>query len=620
MESLYGSSTLLKGKRYPSDERTESPKAQANEEESFYMKCRATYLTIFKSSLDNITDKNQLCLVLQQAGLNPSNRTLSRYWTAKTKELNFDDFCTIVKKEKPAAKAELLRAFRKLDPANKGYILHDDLYKALTTRGERMSSEEANAVLRLADVNSGSKLDYEKFCSVFSTTCDQCAKMATEKMNANNQAKRQQFGSQKETSLERSSSPRTLHDGDSSPRKVESKSSRPSSARNYKATMCTAISMGAPSTKSPKLVEPNNLQDWQSTQFKGCFFLEDTNIITHHYKMELSQKSTAYLSIKPFNLSKIEGKLSPWMSVDTALYILKESDVKEEPQLIAFTEFRNKEAFIWKGDLGAGSYILIPFTTGCRLSKKKKQTSKEARLVYRGDSEDIVLTPEFRSALSDMFDILDLDGNGSLSLQEYNFFELRTSGEKCDDEAWEVCKENFETKKNELTRKGFLDLHIMEANDREGDPSDLWVTLQSMGYNKALELTEACPFIIKAYAEKCKPVLRVLSLESSSRQLQKVLCKSVMLKGEAKPMEGYESVIMHTYKTDTRISSVIENKSDKKIMIQVNNDQSKNCISSRGLSVFAVEVPAKSSVVSQHVMAANERQEWHYNCIQSILA
>lgn len=32
----------------------------------------------------------------------------------------------------------------------------------------------------------------------------------------------------------------------------------------------------------------------------------------------------------------------------------------------------------------------------------------------------------------------------------------------------------------------------MEANDREGDPSDLWVTLLSLGFNKALEMTEVC--------------------------------------------------------------------------------------------------------------------------------
>lgn len=45
-------------------------------------------------------------------------------------------------------------------------------------------------------------------------------------------------------------------------------------------------------------------------------------------------------------------------------------------------------------------------------------------------------------------------------------------------------------KRNELTRQGLMDLNLMEANEWDGDPWDLWVTLLSLGYNKALEMTE----------------------------------------------------------------------------------------------------------------------------------
>ena len=31
----------------------------------------------------------------------------------------------------------------------------------------------------------------------------------------------------------------------------------------------------------------------------------------------------------------------------------------------------------------------------------------------------------------------------------------------------------------------------MEATEKDGDPSDLWLTLEAMGYNQALELVEA---------------------------------------------------------------------------------------------------------------------------------
>eukprot|EP00061_Rhincodon_typus_P012765 g38692.t1 len=99
--------------------------------------------------------------------------------------------------------------------------------------------------------------------------------------------------------------------------------------------------------------------------------------------------------------------------------------------------FTNK--FGWKGELRSGIYHLLPFTTGCRLRKRRKSKTREAKLVHREDG-NLALTKEFRAALSDIFEIIDLDGNGLLSFDEYNFFELRTSGEKCDREAWIVCQ------------------------------------------------------------------------------------------------------------------------------------------------------------------------------------
>lgn len=114
---------------------SESPRTKKfplNEEEIFYMNCRAAYLTIFKSSLESIISKDQLYQALQHAGRNPSQKTLNKYWTPQTAKLNFDDFCVILKKEKPTSKAELLNAFKQLDVNDDGSILHTDLCKFLT--------------------------------------------------------------------------------------------------------------------------------------------------------------------------------------------------------------------------------------------------------------------------------------------------------------------------------------------------------------------------------------------------------------------------------------------------------------------------------------------------------
>ncbi|NXI57631.1 EFCB7 protein, partial [Chloroceryle aenea] len=610
-------------------ESSQAKKSQHAEEAVFYMNCRAAYLTVLKSSLENIKSKEQLGLVLQQAGRNPSQKTVNKYWTSQTTTLNFDDFCTILKQEKTATKPELLEAFQKIDRENTGYILHDELYQILTTRGEKMTRDEVNTILKQADFNCSGKLDYSKFCDLYLTTSEQCCRAAREKLEVDSRLRQQQFGSQGETCSEgitlpvSKPSPRISRKTDHKLASAKGDSrtpSRPSSSHSCKGSVSTTITMGTSSHRNTKLIELDAVKEWQCAQSKGCFYLEDDGeIISHKYKLHLPQRSTVCVTIKPLNLRQVEGKSCHWLSVDTALYILKENETQENLQLVSFTEQQNKEMFGWKGELGSGVYWLLPFTTGCRLKKTKPQITGEAKLVYRGEDGELALTKEFRAALLDIFETIDLDGNGLLSLEEYNFFELRTSGEKCDEEAWAVCKENFDMRKNELTRQGFMDLNLMEANDCQGDPSDLWVTLLSLGYNKALEMTEACPFVIDIYAEKCKPRIKAVYLEAGGSQLSRAICKSVVNKGEAKMMDGSENIILYTYKAGRRITSVIENKSENKVIIHVNNEQSKNCLSNRGLTVFAVEVAPKSMMVSQHVMPLKEQEEWLYNCVHSLV-
>ena len=46
----------------------------------------------------------------------------------------------------------------------------------------------------------------------------------------------------------------------------------------------------------------------------------------------------------------------------------------------------------------------------------------------------------YREALSEIFDSCDLDGNGSLSREEFDLFQFKSGGDLCDDDAWEIMK------------------------------------------------------------------------------------------------------------------------------------------------------------------------------------
>lgn len=374
------------------------------------------------------------------------------------------------------------------------------------------------------------------------------------------------------------------------------------------------------SSKAGKIPEPTDLQEWRHGRVRGCFFLEDGgSIVSLQYQLHVARTTDVYLTIQPLGLRRGPERPSSWPAVDTALFAMAAGETKEDFSLAGFTETKDKDKYIWKGELHAGTYYLLPFTTGCKLKKrsKKSPSGKPVELVSRTGSGELDLTRELREALSDIFEVIDLDGNGLLSLEEYNFFELRTSGEKCDKDAWAVCKENFDMRKNQLTQQGFMELHLMEATEKDGDPADLWVILEAMGFNHMLELVDACPFQIDVHCEDTQP--SILPLAMDPRLQNQALQKSITARTGAKALRGQDNVFLYTYRGEHRVSSLIANKSNQKVTVHVNNEQSRNCCSSRGMSVFAVEVPARTKMVCQHVLPINERQDWTYSCAETIL-
>ena len=86
-----------------------------------------------------------------------------------------------------------------------------------------------------------------------------------------------------------------------------------------------------------------------------------------------------------------------------------------------------------------GTYALIPFTSGCHL-RPREDEEKEGVALLSEEGGRVSLSEECCGALKEVFQRMDLDGNGFISRTEFDFFQERTSGDICDDDSWKVIQ------------------------------------------------------------------------------------------------------------------------------------------------------------------------------------
>lgn len=373
-----------------------------------------------------------------------------------------------------------------------------------------------------------------------------------------------------------------------------------------------------PATKSIKLDEPKNLREWTHTKSKGSFFLEDGSLNCHQYDFNLPDDSKVWVTLQPFK----NRESNP---VDTSVFILRDRPDEDGNLLVAFSEHRDARGkYGVSCDLTAGKYSIMPYTTGCRFKPRKSESSKETKLVQQDKSGKYVITKAFRKVLEEIFDYSDLDGNGFMSRNEFNLFNIRTSGEEVADEEWQVVEDRIDLEDGEITKAGFLQLNELEAEDSEGDSEDLWTTLTSMGYNKQLVMDQAFPFQIDVYTEDCDDaelnVVRVDTYPSypGDVSFEDVICRGFIRHGEISRVKSMKDLCLYTYINDGWASLVMDNKSHSRIRVELDCNRSDNVVSNHDSLQRTLRVDPGSAVIAYHLIPEDDSRDWQIKCTETI--
>jgi len=111
----------------------------------------------------------ELLPVMRSMGQNPTEdevlNLVIEYDVNGDGTIDFDEFMEMMKKqaEHQDNSAELREAFKIFDRDGNGYIDAEELKKVVTQYGARLTLEEAEELLREADLDGDGKLDYNEF-------------------------------------------------------------------------------------------------------------------------------------------------------------------------------------------------------------------------------------------------------------------------------------------------------------------------------------------------------------------------------------------------------------------------------------------------------------------------
>lgn len=526
--------------------------------------CENAFLT-FGGDLNAKLTPREFAHALHLAGRSPTREYVKKCKLASkdaSGKLSYRDFQNSMAELVPMSMDSLIEAFQKLDRNGDGYLTHSELTEALTTGGEPMTGDEVDMMIEEADQDGNGKINYKEFCEMISKTAStlrsKCVKGSISRPGSSStggggvsrKPSSSKLSSIPSSSLS-SSRPSSSTARDKSPRaSSRSRSSRPSSSESMK--------------KTEELEIDRSFTKWDNVHAKGTFYaMDDVNgryCCSHHFALTLSENALVTITLDKDEDDRFKGEL------DYTILVLRVGPHGGYKLVgTSITKIGGKVEFQLK--LKKGEYMVVPFTTGSRLYKRTS-SSQDAKV-----TEGKKLSADAKRAIKEIFSRADLDENGLVSRPEFDLLQIQTTGEPTNDEAWEYFVSEVDSKKNELTESGFLDLYQQMLNE-EGAEAVL-DDLSKLGYSRSsLRLTEASTFKIYAYSKHCDPELEVTLFDYDV--FLQAIQQNITEKGSSKLIKN--DIILYSLETPERCSYAIENGRGKDQNIVADCSGSKNCV------------------------------------------
>ncbi|XP_048735111.1 neo-calmodulin-like [Ostrea edulis] len=124
----------------------------------------------FDKDASGTIDKTELVTVMRAVGMNPSKNDVEKMIKSVAEKgcdtiswPVFEEMLASSWKSVKQSKLEMLASFHIFDINKDGYVDASELKKTLTSLGESLTEDEADALLKAADKNNDGRIDYKEF-------------------------------------------------------------------------------------------------------------------------------------------------------------------------------------------------------------------------------------------------------------------------------------------------------------------------------------------------------------------------------------------------------------------------------------------------------------------------
>jgi calmodulin len=130
---------------------------------------------LFDKDKDGSITTRELGDVMRALGANPTQAELQEMVNEvdsnDSGKIEFKEFLDLFarKLKDPDSEEDLVEAFKMFDKDNNGFISAAELRHVMTTLGEKLTEEEADEMIREADMNGDGQINYQEFVKVMMT-------------------------------------------------------------------------------------------------------------------------------------------------------------------------------------------------------------------------------------------------------------------------------------------------------------------------------------------------------------------------------------------------------------------------------------------------------------------